>query len=183
MAFEPGGIADKLGNRYEGRWVAKQLLRLLNEEIRSVTVEAIGNDERGVDLWIQKNNGIRQAQQCKARNGSRESWSIRDLGSRGVLSYLQFQLDRDSTIEFGFVSGIGAILLHDICDSTRNSNQNPEDFFNYQIKAIGRDRREAFRQFCESLGLDSTQPGDRFARSFLFGWISPPELSSLPRRV
>ena len=26
MAFEPGGLADKLGNRYEGRWVAKQLL-------------------------------------------------------------------------------------------------------------------------------------------------------------
>ena len=33
MAFEPGGRADKLGNRYEGRWVAKQLLRLLNEEM------------------------------------------------------------------------------------------------------------------------------------------------------
>jgi hypothetical protein len=59
MAFEPGGLADKLGNRYEGRWVVKQLLRLLNEEIRSVTVEAVGDDERGVDLWIQKNDGVR----------------------------------------------------------------------------------------------------------------------------
>ena len=36
MAFERGGYADKLGNRYEGRWVVRQLLRLLNEEIRSV---------------------------------------------------------------------------------------------------------------------------------------------------
>lgn len=41
MAFEPGGMANKLGNRYEGRWVAKQLLRLLNEEIESVTVNLI----------------------------------------------------------------------------------------------------------------------------------------------
>lgn len=32
MGFEPGGRADKLGNRHEGRWVAKQLLRLLNED-------------------------------------------------------------------------------------------------------------------------------------------------------
>jgi hypothetical protein len=39
MGFEPGPMADKLGNRYEGRWVAKQLLRLLNEDIQSVTVE------------------------------------------------------------------------------------------------------------------------------------------------
>jgi hypothetical protein len=156
MAFEPGGLADKLGNRYEGRWVAKQLLRLLNEEIHSLTVEAIGDGERGVDLWIQKNNGVKQAQQCKARNGSNESWSINDLRGRGVLSYLQFQLDRDPSIEFGFISGIGATLFHDICESARNSNQNPEDFFNYQIKAISRDRREAFRQFCESLSLDST---------------------------
>lgn len=161
MAFEPGGVADKLGNRHEGRWVAKQLLRLLNEEIRSVTVEAIGDDERGVDLWILKNGGIRQAQQCKARNGSKESWSISDLRARGVLSHLQFQLDRDPGIEFGFVSGIGATLLQDICESARNSNQNPEDFFNYQIKAIGRERREAFRQFCESLGVDSTLAGGR----------------------
>ena len=58
MGFEPGGLADKLGNRYEGRWVATQLLRLLNEEIRSVTVEAIGDDERGVDLWIEKNEAV-----------------------------------------------------------------------------------------------------------------------------
>jgi len=50
MAFEPGGRADKLGNRYEGRWVAKQLLRLLNEDIQSVTIEAVGDDEKGVDF-------------------------------------------------------------------------------------------------------------------------------------
>jgi hypothetical protein len=47
MAFEPGGMSDKLGNRYEGRWVAKQLLRLLKEEILSVTVELIGFEEEG----------------------------------------------------------------------------------------------------------------------------------------
>ena len=39
MAFEPGGMAEKLGNRYEGRWVAKKLLELLDEQVKSVTVE------------------------------------------------------------------------------------------------------------------------------------------------
>jgi len=64
MAFEPGGMADKLGNRYEGRWVAKQLLRLLNEELLSVTIELIGPNEQGVDLLIVKKDDIHQLQQC-----------------------------------------------------------------------------------------------------------------------
>jgi len=71
MAFEPGGMSEKLGNRYEGRWVAKQFLWLLNEEIQSVTVELIGPDERGVDLLVVEKDGTRQLQQCKARCGSR----------------------------------------------------------------------------------------------------------------
>ena len=73
MAFETGGMSEKLGNRYESRWVAKQLLRLLNEEIKSVTVELIGPDERGVDLLVVDKDGVRQLQQCKARCGGRES--------------------------------------------------------------------------------------------------------------
>jgi len=58
MALEPGGYAEKLGNRYEGRWVVRQMLRLLNEEVRSVLVEAIGDDEAGVDLWIERIDGV-----------------------------------------------------------------------------------------------------------------------------
>ncbi len=60
MAFELGGYADKLGNRYEGKWVARQLLALLNEQIQTVTVEAIGDDAVGVDLVVEKLDGIRE---------------------------------------------------------------------------------------------------------------------------
>ena len=89
MPFEIGGLSDKLGNRYEGRWLAARLLSLLNEKIFSVTIEAIGDDERGVDLWVEQKDGVRQAHQCKARNGSKENWDLGDLASRGVLSYLK----------------------------------------------------------------------------------------------
>lgn len=84
MAFEPGGMSEKLGNRYEGRWVAKQLLRLLNEEILSVTVEPIGPDEQGVDLLVVGKDGVRQLQQCKARCGGREFWTISALRDKGI---------------------------------------------------------------------------------------------------
>ena len=106
MAFEPGGMADKLGNRYEGRWVAKQLLRLLNEEIQSVTIELIGPNEQGVDLQIVNKNGIRQLQQCKARLGNSENWSVTDLKNKGILTNLKNHLARDSQQEFALISPI-----------------------------------------------------------------------------
>jgi hypothetical protein len=85
---------DKLGNRYEARWVVKQLLLLLNDEIQSVTIEAIGDEESGVDLRVVQKNGRTQAQQCKARNKSKEAWSISDLQQREVLDKMSSQLER-----------------------------------------------------------------------------------------
>ena len=40
MSLEPGGRADKYGNKYENRYLAKLLLRLVKEDITSVTVRA-----------------------------------------------------------------------------------------------------------------------------------------------
>ncbi len=160
MAFEPGGMADKLGNRYEGRWVAKQLLRLLNEEIQSVTIELIGPNEQGVDLLIVKKDGIRQLQQCKARLGSSENWSIADLKNKGILPSLKNHLASDEQREFALISPIPARNLADICESARNSNNNPMDFFKYQIQEIGRDRRELFKGFCTGIDLDPSNELD-----------------------
>jgi len=160
MAFEPGGMADKLGNRYEGRWVAKQLLGLLDEKIQSVTIELIGLNEQGVDLLITKKDGIRQLQQCKARLGSSESWSIADLKNKGILLNLKNHLDRDPQQEFALISPIPARNLADICDSARNSNANPKDFYQYQIRNIGTERRKLFQQFCDGMGLDPGKEAD-----------------------
>lgn len=71
MAYEAGGYASKLGDRYEGRWVVRQLLLLLQERSRGVIVEAVGDDEYGVDLWIERLDGSRDAQQCKGEKSLR----------------------------------------------------------------------------------------------------------------
>lgn len=160
MGFEPGGRADKLGNRYEGRWLAKQLLRLLDEEIQAVTVEAVGEDEDGVDLWVVLKDGRRQAQQCKARNADRESWSVSELRTRGILARLRSQLDRAPDVEYVLVSAIGATNLRDICDSARNS-PGPDQFFASQVFSGGKARRGEVEQFCRALDLDWTTEHDR----------------------
>ncbi len=161
MALEPGGYADKLGNRYEGRWVVRQLLRVLNEDLRSVTCEAVGDDEEGVDLWIEHLDGVRQDQQCKIRNVSKNDWSIVDLWQRGVLATMKAHLDRGPENQFALVTPLPSILLHDISQSARNSSGDPEEFFRYQIDALGEGRRRGFRQFCERLALNSDSRNDR----------------------
>lgn len=168
MALEPGGYADKLGNRYEGRWVVRQMLRVLNENLQSVTCETVGDDEEGVDLRIEYLNGVRQDQQCKIRNVSKNNWSIADLDQRGILASMKQHLDEEPTNQFALVTAIPSILVHDICESARNSSGDPEEFFSFQIEAIGNDRRDGFRQFCERLDLNSdSQEGRAKAFSYL----------------
>ena len=42
---QPGGMAAKLGDRYEGRWTLLQLLRVLNEEADSVGLDLLAGDQ------------------------------------------------------------------------------------------------------------------------------------------
>ena len=161
MPFEPGGLADKLGNRYEGRWLVTQLLRLLNERLESVTIEAIGDDEQGVDIWVTENSGVRQAHQCKARNGSKEFWTLGDLNARGVLEKLKYQLDRDPTYQFFFSSSVGFETFHDICDFARRSDSNPVLFFEEKIKKGSSQINTCFENFCKFMSLDPQEEVDR----------------------
>jgi hypothetical protein len=168
MPFESGGLADKLGNRYEGRWVAAQLLSLLEEKIQSVTIEAIGDDEQGVDLWIAQKNGVRQAQQCKARNASKEYWPISDLIARGVLSKIRFQLERDPNHEFAFVSSVGSEVFKDICDYARRSGNIASTFYQDKIHKAGKEVQACFRQYCSFFSLD---PGKEADLNQLFDYL------------
>ena len=161
MSFELGGYANKLGNQYESLWIVKQYLKLLDEEIKSVTVEAIGPDEEGVDLIIEKHSGDRIFQQCKARNASFEYWRTCDLNSRGIFANCKNHLDRGPNNQFCLVSGVPAKSLGDICTSAKYSNDSSEDFYNYQIVEYGKTRNDTFQDFCKSFNLNSTAEPDR----------------------
>lgn len=84
MGYEKGGRADKAGNRFENNWVLYNLLQVIEEKIQYVMIEAIGEDEKGVDLWIGNWDGSREGQQCKGRYGSEESWSYGTLNAKGI---------------------------------------------------------------------------------------------------
>jgi len=166
MSWEPGGYAEKLGNRYEGHWVVRQLLYVLAEQIRSLVIESVGDDERGVDVWVTRKDGIREAQQCKGRNAGRESWSVKDLERCGVLGYARMQLERDPTYQYTFVSALPATRLGDLCQSARDSSDRPEEYYRHQVLGVGHERRKVFNEFCAGMGLDSESEEGR-AKAFV----------------
>ena len=53
MPYETGGRADKMGNRYEHNWIIYELIDVLREKVQSVTIEALGDEEEGVDLAVE----------------------------------------------------------------------------------------------------------------------------------
>lgn len=51
MPYELGGRSDKSGNKFEIRWTVNQILEVLDERLDYITLEALGDDEQGVDIW------------------------------------------------------------------------------------------------------------------------------------
>ncbi|WP_430109648.1 hypothetical protein [Paenibacillus sp. B1-33] len=158
MAFPIGGRGDKLGNNYEDRWLVRKYLDLLNNKIQSITVEAIGLDEEGVEFWTRHFDGTREAYQCKARNAMNETWTVSNLKSKGVLSKLQDQLDRSETHRFIFVSPVASISLKDLCDAARNSPDNVALFYEHLLD--GKEKKGLYQSFCRALNLDYNKPNE-----------------------
>jgi hypothetical protein len=141
MSFDRGGRAAKLGHRYEDRWIIKNFLDLLDEHITGVTIEALGEDEKGVDLWVIDKKGKRRAYQCKARNTGSDHWTAGDLHTKGIFKKARLQLDRGGDTEYHFVSDVAATQVKDICNKARNSG-DWESFYKYQIKTSQKQKHQ-----------------------------------------
>uniref|UniRef100_UPI00124E7769 hypothetical protein n=1 Tax=Acinetobacter sp. TUM15071 TaxID=2609135 RepID=UPI00124E7769 len=159
MSLEPGGFAEKIGNRYESSWVTFQLLRLLDEKISYVQVEPVGPDEDAVDVIIGNLDGSKEHHQCKIGNVSDGAWSLSTLQSKELLTK-GFQHILSGSKSYKVVSRIGFRLLEDICESARNSTGSSSDFYKYQIQNISEERRKLFSELCKKLELNLSKPED-----------------------
>jgi len=157
MGYEFGGYAAKLGSRYEGRWVVLQMFYVLAGRLRSVTVESVGDDERGVDLWVETNDGHREGQQCKGEHGTKSQWSMADLNNKGILASLHFQLERNGRHGFALVSSVLARSLLDLSRRARDSGEKAQDFYDHQVKPA-KELHKEFLAFCRYLNLKPSSP-------------------------
>lgn len=154
MAYEIGGRADKYGNRFEYNWVVYKLLDVIEEKIACVILEALGKEEFGVDLWIIDNDGNKEGQQCKGRDGSEEHWTFTSVDEKGLWNIWKQQLDRENSIVVSLVSPLAFTLLEDITVRARNNNGNPSEFYKIQINNAGKKTRNLFKNVCRTIGID-----------------------------
>ncbi|MGG7176390.1 hypothetical protein ACQPU1_02275 [Clostridium paraputrificum] len=153
MPYEVGGRADKSGNRYEIKCVIYQMLKLLEEKIYSVTLEALGEDEQGVDIWIDYLDGSREGQQCKGRNGSSESWTISSMKAHDIFVNWKMQLDRNEKNKVALVSPLSCSLIIDLINRANNTDGDYEHFYNNQI-CKSQKIKKAYTGYAEAMELN-----------------------------
>lgn len=158
MAYEAGGRADKSGNRFEYNWTINKMLDVLNEKILYLTIEAVGDDERGVDLWIGNKDGTREGQQCKGRCRSNEYWTYGDVNEKGIWDNWKVQLENSKANLVSLVSPLAFYALEDITQMARNTDAaKPRNFYEYQIRKSGKKTVEFFHNYCDAMGINHAE--------------------------
>ena len=90
MPSEKGGRADKAGNEYEKDCIIFEFLKIISEKNYSVSIEALGDDEKGTDILVVRKDGTIEHQQCKKRNASMEYCIINNIGYIGSCIYCTY---------------------------------------------------------------------------------------------
>lgn len=160
MPLEKGGRADKKGNQYEINCIIYEILKIVDEINYSIVIEALGVDEIGTDILVTTFEGVKEHQQCKARNASKKSWEISDLRARNILSAWKVQLNRDDDRRVALVSPMDCTFLVDLNDRANNTSGNPEDFYTVQILGSDKKFQNFYKNFCTEMGLNFEEDSD-----------------------
>lgn len=139
MPLEKGGRADKHGNRYEIKCIIYEMLKVINEINYSVTIEALGDDEIGTDILIINNEEIKEHQECKSRNSSKDFWSFSELKSKNIISSWKNQLDRPGYRKVSLLSPLACTFIVDLNSRAVNTSENADNFYNFQIMKSGKE--------------------------------------------
>lgn len=159
MPYEIGGRADKQGNLYEKRCIANLILRLIREEIASICVENVGDDETGIDCVVTNLGGSKEFYQYKGRNGASEYWNVSDLNRVKVLVHSRKHLEGNPDAKYYFVSAVSFKNLDDLCRRARNAD-SVESFIQYQTKT-NREIEKIFLTYAKYAQLNMDVDSDR----------------------
>ncbi len=132
MPLEKGGRANKKGNQYEINCIIYEILKILDEKNYSIVIEALGVDEIGTDILVTTFEGIKEHQQCKARN----------------------------TRNVALVSPMECSFLVDLNDRANNTSGKAEDFYAVQIMKSGKEFQDFYKDFCAEMCLNYEKDTD-----------------------
>ena len=123
----PGGIAGKLGDRFEAKWAVKKLFEVILGHADALQFEFVDPINHGVEFWLSK-NGIKEWYQAKRQN-VQGNWTIRRLEDEGVLATAMAKLSASVEDRFFFLSTAPATQLAHLAQRATLVETDSDAFF------------------------------------------------------
>jgi hypothetical protein len=168
-----GGLADKIGNRFEGRIAIWRILQLLDEQHDSVRVrfEQPGDDK--FEWWVQREDGSRTYTQVKRQQSVDDEWSVGTLVSRGVIPAFGQRLGEEPAARCEFFSALSASHLQQLSDDARMAGSLDE----FEKEFAGSEaKKKSWDKLCGAWpGITAEEAWQRL-RQVAAGNISEPDL-------
>lgn len=131
MAGASGGVADKLGNKYELAWAIRHALLCLRDERRSLTLEEIDPElADGSEFTYVNEHGDISVTQVKRQNNITDHWTIAALRGRGVLAAAARHVAAGREFHFSSMTPSGALRV--LADLSRQS-ADAQQFVAHQL--------------------------------------------------
>lgn len=131
----PGGAADKICNRYEGRWTLYCMIDVMDEKADSIQLEKPGED--AFEFLISR-NGQLECHQVKRQRSGLGRWTISSLQDNKVqvLSDFWSSLNNNPNVSCIFVSTQDANELTELANRARDAgywDKFKSDFLNKEL--------------------------------------------------
>lgn len=147
MTF-PGGIADKLGNRYEAKWLVRQLLDVIAGKTQWVRFEGITPPFDGFEFAVRR-GGITEWHQTKM-NAPNGNWTIAALNREHVLTAFKNRFRTSVDDRCIFVSQDPARDFRDLVEKAGIASDVKE-----LIAALPGDQKDKLDRLVQAWGVDN----------------------------
>ena len=138
-----GGIPNKLGNRYEAKWLVRQLLDVIADKADWLRFEGITSEFAGFEFAVRRGNIIEWHQtKNSAPSGN---WTINALKRENVLAAFKTRLESSSYDRCVFVSQDPAKDLQRLAGKAKIAN-NLAEF----TQALSSSEKDKFEQLMEA---------------------------------
>lgn len=143
-----GGIADKLGNRYEAKWLVRQLLAVVGGSAQSLRYEGISAGFAGFECAVCR-EGRTEWHQTKV-NSPHGNWTLSALKREGVLLAFKNRLSADQNSVCVFISQDTAKDVGALAEKSKIAT-SPKQY----VESLGDGHTERFKELVEIWGINS----------------------------
>ncbi|MCI5147479.1 MAG: hypothetical protein D3923_18590, partial [Candidatus Electrothrix sp. AR3] len=162
----PGGIADKLGNGYEAKWLVRIAVDVLAGKADWLLFEGVESAFRGFEFAVGRQE-ITDWHQTKINSPS-GNWTINALNKEGILKAFADRLSADEHARCFFVSQDNAKAFRTLTEKAQVANSS-EQYWN----TLSQDQKESYHK----LKKEWNQP-----ENVMFDWLQRSWVEIIPER-